>query len=143
MHTALLKLFSCHRRLVYAALSDTGLSVGQPKVLDYLIRQDGCVQKQLAEACEIEPATLSSLLGKMEKDGLVLRRSREGDRRFLTVHLTPKGYQVAKKVETVFAQLEETAYEGFSLEERHACQKWMQEIYKNLKSEWEQKEELH
>lgn len=41
------------QRRVMAALADTGLTAGQPKVLDYLGLHDGSIQKAIAAGCLI------------------------------------------------------------------------------------------
>lgn len=54
-------------------IKNSELTPGQPKVLDYLIYHDGAVQKDIAESCHIEPATITSVLAGMEKSGLIMR----------------------------------------------------------------------
>lgn len=48
---------------------DMGLSPGQPKILYYLEEEKGCIQRDLADWCAIEPATVSKLLDNMESKG--------------------------------------------------------------------------
>ena len=43
-------------------LKDTGLTLGQPKVLDYLKDHDGASQKEIAAGCLIEAGSLTSIL---------------------------------------------------------------------------------
>ena len=62
-------------------LKGTGLTIGQPKVLDYLKDHDGASQKEIARGCHIEPGTLTSLLNRMAESGLVDRRMLHGNRR--------------------------------------------------------------
>ena len=52
-----------------------GLSDGQPKVLSWLARCEGISQKDLAEKCNVRPATMTALLRKMLADDLVYRKS--------------------------------------------------------------------
>ena len=42
-------------------LADTGLTLGQPKVLDYLKDRDGASQKEIAAGCLIEAGSLTSI----------------------------------------------------------------------------------
>ena len=51
----------------FSLLADTPLTQGQPKVLDYLREHDGAAQKEIAAACQIEPASLTSILNGMEQ----------------------------------------------------------------------------
>ena len=72
-HKLMMENHTMFSRKVFERLSDRCLSVGQPKVLEYLYFNDGAIQKDIAEACMIEPATVTSLLSRMEKGGLIKR----------------------------------------------------------------------
>ena len=65
-HYLLMATQSLFQRSVMAELNGSGLTAGQPKVLDYLGRHDGSVQKAIAAGCQIDPATLTGLLNRME-----------------------------------------------------------------------------
>ena len=56
-------------------LSDTGLTLGQPKVLDYLKDHDGASQKEIAAGCLIEAGSLTSILNRMEEKDLIERKN--------------------------------------------------------------------
>jgi DNA-binding MarR family transcriptional regulator len=120
-------------KMVFDLLENQNLTTGQPKVLGYLLRHDGAIQKDIATACQIEPATVTSLLSRMEKKHLVERRMKEGDRRFLCTYLTDLGRKKAVEVEKAFAQLEEIALDGFSEEEKEAFFTFLEDVNKNLK----------
>lgn len=57
-----------HKELL-SRLKDTGLTIGQPKILDYLKDHGGAGQKDIARGCHIEPGTLTTLLNRMEEAG--------------------------------------------------------------------------
>ena len=57
------------QKALVASVKDTGLTPGQPKILDYLLHHDGAIQKDIAMFCHIEPASLTSILNGMEKKG--------------------------------------------------------------------------
>ncbi len=119
-------------KMVFERLAGSDLSVGQPKILEYLFTHDGAIQKEIAEACQIEPATVTSLLSRMEKNGLVERKNRSGDRRYLCVHLTETGRKYGRlSVETLEA-VEETALAGFSHEEREQFIAYLRKVNDNL-----------
>lgn len=48
-------------------VKSTGLTLGQPKVLDYLKHHDGANQKEIAAGCHIEAGSLTSILNRMEE----------------------------------------------------------------------------
>ncbi|MDD6662420.1 MAG: MarR family transcriptional regulator [Lachnospiraceae bacterium] len=114
LHHLLMSTHLLFQKALVRRLRDTGLTVGQPKVLDYLREHDGSVQKDIAAACHIEPGTLTSLLSGMEKAGLVERRMENGNRRSLYVYLTPDGHMLATQVAVEFKQIEQAALNGIS-----------------------------
>ncbi len=105
-HYLLMAAQGMFQRAVMAELSQAGLTAGQPKVLDYLGLHDGSMQKHIAAGCQIDPATLTGLLSRMEEKGLIERRSRDGDRRSLYVYLTAEGWEKQKLVRSVLERME-------------------------------------
>lgn len=95
-----------------------GLSAGQPKILEFLFTHNGCEQKEIAKACEIEASTVTNLLAKMEEANLVERKQLNGNRRSLYVFLTTEGERVTKKVMKIFEEVKNEAFEGFTTDEQ-------------------------
>ena len=118
-------------------IKDTDLTLGQPKVLDYLLYHDGVVQKEIARACHIEPATITSVLLGMENKGLITRKNLNGNRRSLYVYLTDKGKILAKRIETEFESIEDNALKGFTNEEKKMLTDFLIRVNQNMKKEGE------
>ena len=108
-HYLLMAAQGLFQRAVMGELSQSGLTAGQPKVLDYLGLHDGSMQKHIAAGCQIDPATLTGLLGRMEEKGLIERRSQNGDRRSLYVYLTEAGWEKQKLVRATMERMEREA----------------------------------
>mgnify|MGYP005771233713 FL=1 len=117
-----------------ARLKDTGLTIGQPKILDYLKDHDGAGQKDIAHGCHIEPGTLTTLLNRMEDIGLVERRTLNGNRRSLYVFLTEKGKQQVALVTEAFSAMEGEAFRGMSETECEILMRLMHQVYENISS---------
>lgn len=126
------------QKLLLAAIKDTGLTMGQPKVLDYLCEHEGAVQKDIAHACQIEPATLTSVLSGMENKGLIERRALNGNRRSLSVFLTDKGRQLTEHMEKEFCRLEEIAFSGFEEKEIGLSIDLLNRIRNNMQNKMEE-----
>lgn len=135
LHNLIMITQSVIHKEVFTKLKDTNLSLGQPKVLDFLGKHDGCTQKEIAVSCQIEPATVTSLLSRMEENGLIQRKSLNGNRRSLYVYLTEYGTEMQKKVKFVFDKVENTAFEGFSEQEKEKFIEQLYKIYCNIESE--------
>ena len=114
-------------------INNPELTSGQPKILEYLLFHDGAVQKEIAEACYIEPATLTSVLLGMENKELVIRKNKEGNRRNLYVYLTDKGKNLANQIVEQFEQIEKKALSGLSGQDIESLNRMLAEICKNMK----------
>ncbi len=134
LHYLLMADHSMLQKALTAAIKDTGLTPGQPKVLDYLLLHDGTVQKDIAAACHIEPASLTSILNGMENKNLIKRKEQNGNRRSSYVFLTETGREAAKKLEQEFAKIEEAAFTGFEPEEREQLCSMLSRLYENMQS---------
>ena len=114
--------YTIYLKMVMKKLADTGLTMGQPRVLDYLYDHDGASQTEIASACLVEAASLTSTLNGMEEKGMVERRRKDGNRRSYYIFLTEKGWEMCTAVHEAFMELEKEAFSllpaGFGDEER-------------------------
>lgn len=120
-----------HKQLL-ERLKGSGLSLGQPKVLDYLRDHNGANQTEIATGCHIEPGSLTSLLNRMEEKKMIERKMKDGNRRSYFVYITPYGKELQKQVAQAFDQLEEEVFASFSPQERESFMDAMHKIYEAL-----------
>ena len=113
-------------------LKNTDLTLGQPKVLDYLKDHDGASQKEIASGCHIEPGSLTSILNRMEQKGLIERRSLNGNRRTSYVFLTAYGAECRDVVSQKFLEIEREAFKGISEQQTEDFLNVFDQIYQNL-----------
>lgn len=131
-HYLLMASHLTFQKNMLALLKDTGLTPGQPKILDYLAAHDGAGQKEIAMACHMEAASLTTVLNGMENRGLIERRTRNGNRRSSYVFLTQKGKELQKIVLENFCRLESCAFQGISENEQQNLRKTLFKIYENM-----------
>lgn len=134
-HYLIMAEHSMFQKELLAKLKYSGLTIGQPKVLDYLKDHDGTSQKDIARGCHIEPGTLTTLLNRMEEAGLVERRMMNGNRRSLYVFLTDKGKEQLELVTAAFSEMEAEAFRGLSETERKTFMDLFLRIYANTSRE--------
>lgn len=131
-HYLLMANQSIFHRGVFSKLKDTGLTLGQPKVLDYLKDNDGASQKEIAIGCHVEPASLTVILNGMEDKGLIERKNINGNRRTIHVYMTQKGKNMQKEIDEAFSFMEDIAFKNISLEEKNNFLEVFEKIYTNL-----------
>ena len=120
------------QKALVSSVKDTGLTPGQPKILDYLLHHDGAIQKEIAMFCHIEPASLTTILNGMEKKGYIERKSVENNRRSLHVYLTKTGREYADRLNLEFAKIESKALKGFSETSKQHLYDLLGRIYQNM-----------
>ncbi|MCD7746592.1 MAG: MarR family transcriptional regulator [Lachnospiraceae bacterium] len=112
---------------------EAGLLRGQPHILEYLATNDGCSQTEICEAWDLDKSTVSGLVERMERDGLIRVEREEDDRRRKKLFLTSKGARLGKQMDEYMKQLDTTAFEGISEEEQEQFMRVLSRIYQNLK----------
>lgn len=120
-----------HKKLL-GGLKETGLTLGQPKVLDYLKDHDGASQVEIARSCHVEPPSLTSILNRMEEKGIIARKTLNGNRRTSYIFLTEAGKEFQLAVDEAFILLEEAAFRQIPEDERQQFMKTFLKIYQNL-----------
>ncbi len=135
LHAALIRASKEHRRRASSEFTKYGITDGQPRILNFLAENDGCIQKEVADSCNIEPATVTSILAGMEKSGFIYRSSNSEDRRVLNVYLTSEGKAAQTVVKRVFSDLEDKCFQGFSEEEKDQAINLLNRIYENISRE--------
>lgn len=128
------------QKALVSNVKDTGLTSGQPKVLDYLLHHDGAIQKEIALSCHIEPASLTTILNGMESKGYIERKNIQNNRRSLHVYLTDVGKNYADRLNLEFARIESEALKGFSETEIQQLHELLSRVYQNM-AETEKKED--
>lgn len=112
---------------------ELGLLPGQPHILEYLETNDGCSQSDICDAWDLDKSTVSGLVERMERDGLIRIEKKTGDRRKNIIWLTPKGSELWSIMKTYMEQLDQTALEGIPKEEQQIFRTVLEQIYQNLK----------
>ena len=113
-------------------LKDTGLTIGQPKILDYLKEPDGSNQKEIAKACFMEAGSLTTILNKMEEKGLIERRILNGNRRSFHIFLTAVGKEKQQLVDKAFSEIEKKALTDIPEKDFEQFMSVYNRIYSNL-----------
>ena len=132
LHYLLMKSNSIFAKNIMIEANKIGLTSGQPKILYCLLKFKEADQKTIANYCEIEQATVGSILLGMEKAELIIRKQHEGNRRSLYVSLTEKGLEASKIINNVFENTENIATKTLSEENKEELKHLLAELCKSL-----------
>lgn len=120
------------RRTFDQEVRSTGLTRAQWWVLVELLRANGQTQSELADNMELDKATLSSLIDKLEVAGLVERRSDSRDRRVKRVFRTGKAGEIIPTLDQAGRNLYRQALQGLSGEDRQTLFDLLSRMKRNL-----------
>ena len=75
---------------------ETGLTTSQLLVLEAVVKLDTSTPSNIAKEVQLSQATVTNLVDRLERNGLVLRRKSTADKRAVEVHLTEKGMHMVE-----------------------------------------------
>jgi DNA-binding MarR family transcriptional regulator len=106
------------RGVMHAVWDELGLYRGQPFLLAVLWDKEGVTHSELARRIHVSPATVTNMIKRMEKAGLVERRPDAEDQRVSHVHLTDAGRAIRERVEAQWQEIEARVFGSFSEQEQ-------------------------
>ncbi len=115
-------------------LAQLGLHVGQEMFLLRLWDIEGIPQSDLAKELCVQPATITKMIDRMVKTGLVERRKDNADQRISRIYLTEHAKSLQPAVQKVWTAMESKMLESLSLEERVLFRRLLMQVKNNLTS---------
>ena len=102
---AYMRTLHSYRRLMAHSVSTHEIPPSQAHALREIGHAAGITQRDLAERMRISRPTLTVMLQKMEKAGLVERVADDADQRFTHLHLTAEGAAQHKRMHGVMGEI--------------------------------------
>jgi len=121
-----------HHTRAHTLLDALGLYRGQPPLLHALWERDGRTHTELAQRLQVQPATITKMIQRMEKTGFVECRPDAEDQRVSRVYLTPVGRGIESDVRNTWRTLEEETFAGLTAEERGLLRRMLSRMRENL-----------
>jgi DNA-binding MarR family transcriptional regulator len=115
------------------ALETHGLSIAMWRVMVMLAGKTGLRQIDLADLTSIDVSTLSRLVTRMVRMGLVTRARAANSNREVTVKLSAKGNSLVARLIPIARQYEVTASAGLTPEEMTILKRALRRVYDNMK----------
>jgi DNA-binding MarR family transcriptional regulator len=109
-----------------------GVTLPQWRALAEIYKQEGISQVSLAGCIDTDPMTLSGILDRLDKRGLIERFIDPNDSRAKLARLTPAGQELVGTARNVGLELYETALNGLSFEDRELVASHLMRIRDNL-----------
>ena len=111
--STILRVMRLHRSVVEKRVGELGIHRTQYMLLNYLSNSEGAPsQKQIAQSFDVTPAAIATSLKKMEKNGLIERKSDEADNRVKVITVSEKGRELLEKTRMLFNQINDAMFDG-------------------------------
>ncbi len=132
----LLNLFTdmvrAHTAYMDRQLASLKLSNGQGGVISVLGRNGPLTQNELARFRQVTPATISIMLDRMERDGLVVRGSIFGGGRANLVQLTDEGQRMYHLLDEFMEGEPRVVFAGLDPEEKQEAAELFRKLTDNV-----------
>jgi DNA-binding MarR family transcriptional regulator len=109
-----------------------GVTLAQWGILRHLWAQEGRSQVELQSLLTLEAATITGLLQRMERDGLVYRQVDPADKRMQRVFLTADGRALEPLVRDIAEDINALALRDFTDAEQQMAQQLLARALHNL-----------
>ena len=122
-------------RIFEKILAERGIEAfngAQGRILYVLFQEDGVPIKVVSEKCGLAITSLTTMLERMEKSGLILRRQDAADKRKTLLFLTDKARDLENDYIAVSEEMGDIYYQGFTEEEVRAAEEYLDRIRLNL-----------
>lgn len=98
------KTYQLSSRFLAQKVSELNLTSVQAMVLGFLTEEDQITSRELGKRTELDSATLTGILDRLEAAEFLERKSNPDDRRSIHIHLTPKGRAMGREASRVIVE---------------------------------------
>ena len=110
----------------------TGVVPSHGDIIAVLLEHKKCTMKELADKIHRTKATLTVLIDKLEKKGLLVRQKSQDDNRVVYITLTPEGEALKSLFVKISNKLNQKAFAGIGSEDLKKLNKMLKNIRENL-----------
>ncbi|NLX76316.1 MAG: winged helix-turn-helix transcriptional regulator [Clostridiaceae bacterium] len=130
------KLHLIRRIIRQKATIDFPMHPGQLHLLEFINRNGGCTQAEVAENLMISPASVAVSTKRMEKAGLVEKRTAEGNLRCKRLYITDKGKRLSERCREAFDEFDRIVFTGFTKDELKTLRSYLDRLLDNINREY-------
>lgn len=128
----LLKISHLYFTKIYQQMDGIGIHPGQIPIIRLLGHKGELSQREISQSLRIKPPTVAVSIKRLEKSGIIERRSDARDRRVTRVSLTEEGFHIYRTVMELIKNNETILFEGFTESEKCLFGRFFKQIEENL-----------
>lgn len=141
LHSFVMNMQTINRYLRTMASDQTENPVTRVQwlVLRHLQQKGGCTIGELAQHLDVRSSTMSQMIDRLEKNGIVYRSSVQQDARVKTVALSEKGKRIIQDREMLWVDSLAQPFQHFSTEEKEILLNLMDKLVSHIPKKRENK----
>jgi len=120
------------RRILLQKSLDYPLYPGQLHLLEFVSNHTGCSQSEVAEHLMISPASVALSTKRMEKSGLLEKRTDSSNLRYKRLYVTQKGINLSNRCRETLDGMDEVMFRGLNGDEINTLKGILDKLLKNL-----------
>lgn len=134
LHSFVMNMQTINRylRSMVSDQSETPVTRVQWLLLRHLERNGSCTIGELAEHLDVRSSTMSQMVDRLEKNGIVFRASNQKDARVKTVGLSEKGKKIIQEREMLWVDSLAQPFQNFSTEEKETLLNLMDKLVSHI-----------
>ena len=98
-------------------LSDSELHIGQLPIVEFIMKNDGCTQCEIAQELKVSPASIALSTKRLQNAGIIKKKTDKSNLRKNILSVTEKGVALAEENIAAFRAVNDEAYANLSDEE--------------------------
>ena len=106
-------------KFLYSKVSGLNITPVQAMVIGFLSEQDQVMAGELGKKVELDSATLTGILDRLEAAHLIERKGNPDDRRSIKIHLTKQGQETGREAKKLIEEANKEFLAAFTEEEKH------------------------
>lgn len=115
-------------------LQEYGISPSESIIIRRLCEKDNLTQRELAKDTYFKQSSLTLLIDKLEKKGMVERKAKKNDRRAYLVCITKEGKKLEQILKDASKKVEEETLINIDTQTKELLIETLKTIHSNLKS---------
>ena len=136
IHKNFRNIMKLHFLICHNHFEKLGIFPSQAFVLRCLKNRDGQSQKDLCKNLHVRPSTVTVMIKRMEKRGLIKRVQDEKDKRITRIYLCKIGMDMIEDISKTQDDLEKITFKNLSDEEVNELNRLLVKIRDNLREEY-------
>lgn len=114
-------------------INQLGVPTAQIAALFYLLKHDGCLFKDLSKILSQNKSATTTLVERMEKNGLIIKKKSQSDGRASHLFLTDKGRDISEKAKPRVVELNHRLLGPFTDDEIKIVHRFLDSIIENYR----------